>query len=133
MQIVKPIDIGYALSEDLGEYVAAECVPSPAPDDMEPPMVCAMPTGGTEQTAVSHEYSVRLDCYALTYSDAIELANEAAGVVASLPLRNPQSGRSYATASINATPYENPDPLRPQIPRVSLRAEVGVRGVAVRF
>lgn len=133
MQIVKPIDIGYCMAVDIGELTDAECVPSPAPDDIAENLVCFMPVGGSEQTLVSHEYSVRVDCYALKYGDAIELANDVAGLVASLPFRSPSSGRHYPTASINAIPYENPDPLRPQIPRVSFRAEVGVRGVAVRF
>lgn len=131
MQIVKPLDIELALCQDVSEYTDATCYTSPAPDALPNLSVCFMSVGGTEQTPVSSEYSVRCDVWAHTFAQALSLSRSIAGIVASLPMREPTSGRTYSTVEINATPYLNPDPLRAQMPRVSFRAEIGVRGESI--
>lgn len=129
MQIVRPIDVEDALRVDVGEiFPGVECFAPPAPDELQPESACFMALGGVAQTVVSNEYSVRVDVWAATDARAMALANEIAGACASLPWRTFQSGRHYLTAEINATPYGNPDPLRPLVPRASFRLEVGIRG-----
>lgn len=132
MQIVQPIDIEDALRVDVGEYASGFlCCAQPAPDDLEPGTVCFMAVGGSSATEVSHEYSVRVDVWERTDADAIASANYIAGVIASLSLRDPASGRHYLDAQINAIPYLNYDPLRPTMPRASFRVEVALRGVPI--
>lgn len=132
MQIVKPIDIEDALRVDLSEIVAnVRIFAPPAPDDLGARCVQVMCVGGAKQTAVSFEYSVRIDCWESTEAAAIALANDVAGAVNALIFGEPQSGRHYVTAEINATPYINPDPNRPTLPRASFRAEIGIRGIPI--
>lgn len=134
MQIVQPIDIEDALRVDVGEYASdVLCCAQPAPDDLTTPCACFMDVGGVSATIVSHEYSVRVDVWADTYAEANSIADWIAGIVASLPLRDPESGRHYLTAEINSTPYLNPDPMRPTLPRASFRAELALRGVPVQL
>ena len=57
------------------------------------------------------------------------MANLAAGIIASLPLRS--LPRHYYTADINALPYLNPDPNRPLLARATFRATVNIRGKAL--
>ena len=131
MQLTYPIDIENALRIDVGELTDLVCFAPPAPDDLQPGSVCFTSVGGQTQTEVSNEYSVSVDCWGEDYAQAVENANRMAGLVASLPFRSPSSGRHYVTADINATPYINPDPLRPTLPRASFRAEVGIRGESI--
>lgn len=131
MQLVKPIDIEDALRIDLAAFNGAMFFAPPAPDDLSANSVQVMSVGGAPQTAVSFEHDVRVDCWAATPAAAISLANEVAGIVASLPLREIASGRQYVTAELDALPYLNPDPNRPLLPRASFRATVGIRGEAV--
>ena len=131
MQLVRPIDIENALRVDLAQFLDADVFAPPAPDDISAGSVQVMSVGGAPQSAVSNEHDVRVDCWAATPADAIALANEAAGIVASLPLRDMDSGRHYLTASLNALPYLNPDPNRPLLPRASFRAELGIRGIPI--
>lgn len=131
MQVVSTIDIEDALRVDVAEWLdegVITCAP-PAPDDLLPGTICFTSLGGSAQSVVSHEYDVSVDTWAATIEDAIELANQAQGIVASLPYRVTSSSRQYATASAMA-PYINPDTRRPLIPRVTFRATVGIRGVA---
>ena len=131
MQVVKPIDIEDALRTDLGAFMTGTVCAPPAPDALQAGTVCVTSVGGRSQTQVSHAYDVSVDCWAATEAAAIQLANDAAGAVASLPWRDLASGRVYVTADINATPYLNPDPYRPMLPRATFRANVGIRGASV--
>lgn len=131
MQISAPIDIEDALRADVGGLCELRCFAPPAPDSLAPGSVCFTSVGGTAQTEVSHEYSVSVDCWAKDYAQAMADANEVAGIVAALPFMELPSGRCYVTAEINATPYINPDPLRPTLPRATFRAEVGIRGASI--
>lgn len=132
MQLVKPIDIEDALRVDLAEYFSGvRFFAPPAPDDLGAKSVQVMGAGGSKQTAVSFEYSVRIDCWETTEAAAIQLANDVAGAVNALLFAEPASGRHYVTAEINATPYINPDPNRPTLPRASFRAEIGIRGIPI--
>ena len=132
MQLVAPIDIEDALRADLAEFGdAAHYFAPPAPDDLTADSVQVMSVDGAPQTAVSNEHDVRVDCWAATPAEAFELANATAGIIASLPMRTPASGRHYKTARLDALPYLNPDTNRPLIPRVSFRAAVGIRGKTI--
>ena len=132
MQLVKPIDIEDALRTDIGAVKESwKCFAPPAPDDLAAGSLMVTSLGGAPATAVSNDHDVSIDCWAATMADAMEMANEAAGIVTTLPLRTFGSGRSYATAEINALPYINPDPNRPLLPRATFRATVGIRGAAI--
>ena len=133
MQLVAPIDIEDALRTDLADLMGGttEFFAPPAPDDLAPGSVQIMAVGGAPQTAVSNEYDVRVDSWASTPAEAFALAYATAGIIASLPMSAPESGRHYKTARLDALPYLNPDPNRPLIPRVSFRASVGIRGEAI--
>lgn len=131
MQIVQPIDIEDALRIDLVDFSDAYFFAPPAPDDLSANSVQIMSLGGSPQTEVSHEYDARIDCWAQTPEQAFALANEISGIIASLPLRSPSSGRHYNTAELNNLPYLNPDPNRPLLPRVSFRVTVGIRGIEI--
>lgn len=130
MQIVTPIDIEDALRTDLADFVPnVRFFAPPAPDDLAAQSVQVMNVGGGPQSAVSFEHDVRIDCWAATEADALALANTVSGIAASLPYREPASGRHYTTAELNALPYLNPDPNRPLLPRASFRASLGIRGI----
>ena len=130
MQVVRPIDIEDALRVDVADFLDQDvaCCAPPAPDDLRPMTVCFTSLGGGAQSVVSHEYDLSVDCWASTIEDAVDLAAEVQGIVASLPYRETTSGRHYVTADPMA-PYINPDPRRPLLPRCTFRATVGIRGV----
>lgn len=132
MQIVRAIDIEDALRLDLAEHTDALVCAPPAPNDLQPNTVCVTRLGGGEQTAVSHEHDVSIDCWADTAADAMDLANDIQAIVASLPLRTFTSGRHYTTASA-ILPYLNPDPQRPLLPRYTFTATVGIRGTIIEL
>lgn len=130
MQLTAPIDIEDALRIDLTALDGgARYFAPPAPDDLDADCVQVMSVGGAPQTDVSNEYDVRVDCWASTEAAAIALADRVAGIIATLPLRETRS--TYTTAELNATPYLNPDPNRPTLPRASFRAVLGVRGSTI--
>lgn len=131
MQVVRPIDIEDALRIDLAAIIGdtVTCCAPPAPDDLEAMTVCVTALGGGQQSAVSHEYDLSVDCWASTWAEAVALADEVQGIVSSLPFRTTSTGRHYVTADA-MVPYNNPDPRRPLLPRCTFRATVGVRGVA---
>lgn len=132
MQLVKPIDIEDALRTDMAEVVSQwTCFAPPAPDDLAVGSLMVTSLGGAPATAVSFDHDVSIDCWAPTMAAAMQMANDAAGIVASLPLREFASGNCYLTAEINALPYINPDPNRPLLPRATFRATVGIRGTAI--
>ena len=130
MQVVRPIDIEDSLRVDVAEFLVEQvtCCAPPAPDDLAPGTVCFTTLGGAAQSVVSHEYDLSVDCWASTIEGAVALANEVQGIVSTLPYRTTTSGRHYVTSS-PMTPYINPDPRRPLIPRCTFRATVGIRGI----
>lgn len=137
MQIVEPMDIEDALRIDVGEVLKtcnlkpkAKCTASPAPDDLKAHTVTFTQLGGAEQSEVSHVYDVSVDVWASKPGDALKLANKVQGIIASLPARNFSSGRQYKTADAR-TPYQNPDPNRPRLPRCSFNASIGIRGESI--
>lgn len=133
MQIVEPIDIEDALRIDVGGLLdGIECFAAPAPDDLKAGSVEFRELSGFAETAVSHGYDLSIDAWAATPGAAMALANKVQGIVNSLPLREFASGRCYATATAR-TPYQNPDPKRPLIPRCTFMATVGIRGNAIEF
>ena len=132
MQLVKPIDIEDALRTDLATLESGwTCFAPPAPDNLAAKSLMVTSLGGAPETEVSNAHDVSIDVWADTMAEAVEMANKAAGYIASLPLRTFASGRHYLTAEINALPYINPDPNRPLLPRATFRATVGIRGTAL--
>lgn len=132
MQVVKPIDIEDSLRIDVAEFLdqGITCLAPPAPDDLSAMTVCFVALGGGQQTAVSHEFDLSVDCWASGYAEAVSLADTVQGIMASLPFRDTTSGRQYVTSS-PMVPYVNPDPRRPTLARVTFRATIGIRGSAV--
>lgn len=128
-QLTRPRDVEDALRLDVGELVSAHCCAQPAPDDLKADTVCFCVLGGSPQSVVSHEYRVAVDCWASSWEQAITLANEVAGIVSSLPVR--ELGHEWKTSNLNAMPYLNPDPYRPTLPRASFSADVSLRGTYI--
>lgn len=130
MQLVKPIDIENALRLDVGELLPGVlCCAQPAPDDLHAGTVCFSVKGGSELTAVANSYGVAVDCWASDYGNALELANDVCGAIQRLAILG-GSHAVYKTVQVN-TPYPNPDPLRPTLPRATFNVQVGARGVSI--
>lgn len=133
MQIVEQIDIEDALRIDLAELMPeAHVCAQPAPDDLEPGTICITCTGGQEQTTVSDEYDVMVDCWSTEWATAYDLARRARYYVSSLPLRNFRSKRHYQTAMCQVAQI-TPDPARPQLPHAAFMATVSIRGKKIDY
>lgn len=125
MQLVSPVDVEDALRTDLQALLPSVRCYAPPPTDVQPGDLMVRSAGGRPATTVTHEHTVYVDVWAVTDADAMELASVASGLVASLPLRSLST--EWKTADAN-TPYPNPDPDRPTIPRATFTATLTARG-----
>lgn len=131
MQVVKPIDIENALRIDLAAIVGGfRFFAPPLPPDLKAGDVCVRALSGSTISAASNVYDVTIECYESNEADAIEAANEIAGVVASLPLRETQTQYSDARPRI---PYLDPDPRAPQLARYTFGASLICPGERLTF
>jgi len=132
MQVVSPIDIEDALRSDLGAAMSGcRVFAPPIPADLAASDVLVEVVGGMSASAASNEHDVSVDCYAGNEAEACALANEACGIVASLPLRDTDT--QYGAVSINAVPYRNHDPRAPQLARYTFRAHIVCPGERLTF
>lgn len=128
MQIVNAIDVEDALRIDLSEALeGVTFYAQPAPDDVPANSACVRSLGGFAASPVSHGYDLLIDAWAKTPGSAMALALRIQGAVASLPVRDFESGRDWKSAE-TGVPYDNPDPNRPLMPRCTFSATVGIRG-----
>lgn len=130
MNLTTPRDVEDALRRDLAPYMTGTTVcAQPAPDALAAKTVCIVALGGGSATPVSYEHDLVAYAWDSTPGDAIALANTVCGLLGSMPLRASAAGVTYTTCDVDA-PYLDPDPDRPTLPRATVRATIGVRGVA---
>ncbi|NPD33103.1 hypothetical protein HLV35_07525 [Eggerthellaceae bacterium zg-997] len=125
MQLVTPADVEALLVDGL-DAPCRVCAAAP-PDDMPDSLACVTSLGGAAHTEVSFEHDVSVDVYAGRgddYAPAWDLCEGVARALLSLPL----SSDEVRAADVTAPPYANPDPRRPERPRVTFRAEIVARG-----
>lgn len=131
MQVVHPIDIEDALRIDLmaleSEY---RFLCPPLPPDLKAGDVLITRVGGARVSGASHDHDVSIDCYAEDDAEAVYMANEVHGLVASLPLRDTETQYSDASANL---PYHNNDPRAPQLARQTFRASLTCPGTRISF
>ena len=133
MNLTKPVDIEEALRLDVGPHLAGVTVcGSPAPDDLAPLTVCFESIGGGAQSDVSYEHGLVAYAWSATPAEALSLALDVCGLLGSLPFRAAPSGVIYTTCEADV-PYPDPDPDRPTIPRATVRATIGVRGIPINI
>lgn len=140
MQLTQPIDCEWALAQDIAEFLPQgwDVGAQPTPDSMDGSvcMVRISCDGGRAVTAVSDEFTVSIDVWAGSgddYAQAVDAAAKIAGVVGSMPIRSPSSGREWKTAEPYNRPQPNPDRNHSDIPRVSQIWAVGIRGDSIGF
>lgn len=129
MQIVTPIDIESALAAELDarlESINAHA--TPAPDDIGAGAVVVQAIGGGEQTAVSDLFDVVIYAFASTYDAALATGRAICGAVRILWMDGAVAAPVTFTTSTASPPYIDPDPDRPTLCRVTVRATVGARG-----
>ena len=135
-----PIDIEAALAAALGSVfgtdVGVSAPPLPA-GYTAGPFVLITRTGGTQLPGhagrVYTTHSVSIDCYADTWATAQNLASWAAGVLMALPgetlaydwLEDPNYPCEVPVYTVDCgMPYTNPDPMHPNVPRVTFTANL---------
>ena len=132
--LIKPVDIEDAMRLDMtaiaviedidGLTIAAPPVPTDLGADL--PYVVVERLGGTRDSIVVDTHQVGIDIWANDWAEAQAAANTIVGLVSALPWLTP-SEAEYLDADIIAHPYNNPDPDHPDIPRVSITAQVSTR------
>ena len=130
MQVVAPIDVEDALRADLSALLPGMRCYAPPPHDVAAGDLMVTRTGGAPSTAVTHEHDVSVDVWAATDADAMAMADEACGAVASLPLRDTSVEWKAVRAMV---PYPNPDPDRPLLSRATFTATLTCRGNPIRI
>lgn len=132
MQIVTPIDVEVALAGELAQRIPTASVnPAPAPDNVEAGAIVIQTLGGTRQTPVSDLFDVVAYCYASTYGEAMQMGRAVSAAIRAVQLDGPLvAGVTWTTTSANP-PYDDPDPDRKTLRRVTVRATVAARGTAL--
>lgn len=118
----KPIDIESALADALG-YAA-----TPLPPKFEPPLVGVRCNGGSKPNVAQDRFAVAFHCYAVTWEEAATLAAETMADVLDLD-GHELGGQPCHMAESGTLPYVNPDPLRPDVPRMTFSAYLTVRSI----
>lgn len=131
MQVVKPIDVADMLRVELDAMnLGYRVYCSPIRPDLKAGDVVIMALGGSGVASSSHVYDLSIGCYATADVFAEAMADEIAGIIASLPLRD--TATQFNTADISIS-YEDNDPRAPQLARRSFRASVIVPGAKLTF
>lgn len=119
---LRTIDIEGALVDALGDNVSA----APVPANMAPPWVCVWRTGGTRRAYVQDVHNLSIDCYAKTWASAATLASDTMGAITDLEGQTIGGVPCYEV-SVMTLPYNNPDPSRPDVPRVTFAVQLATR------
>ncbi len=125
-QIAKPVDVEGALASALG--IAAP----PVPEDLTArlPYAVATRTGGSRAGKVVDTFYVDFDVWCA--KDEWGLAHEVAAGLLARAEELPRSGGGAATwcaVSVETHPYNNPDPVRPDLARVTFAMTITARAV----
>lgn len=121
-------DIPKALEGAFLIYGAAPPVPETIGTNL--PLVIPERIGGNRSSMVIDAHSVAFDVYASTWAEAQEAAGYVVSAISELPYRSDLVG-AYYQSTITTLPYNNPDPEHPDIPRVSVNAQVLTRAVSI--
>lgn len=122
MQVNIPADVEDVVREFLSKFLDVDVIAYPLPMDIPNECVCVQKLGGSRTDIVCDESLVSIDCRAENEIDALALARTACA------LMSMASGQGdIHAASLNSTPYLNPDPHRPELFRYSFAAQVVCR------
>ena len=118
-----PADIEHVLALALPEVSAP-----PVPPDMAPPYSAAFATGGTRSDYVRDTRYVDVDTWASSEGEAIA---DACAIVPKVEALVGQTieGATVSRVTVNALPYINPDPNRPDLARATTGYEIALRAV----
>ena len=117
-----------AAEEGIALHACAQPVPADLGDAL--PLAVVTRTGGSRLSMAMDSHQVEVDVYAATEAEAMAAAGIAAGIVAAL-WRDPGQLVSWREGAIDALPYQNPDPSRPDVPRVTFSASLVCRPAAL--
>ena len=109
-----PIDVEAALAADLG--VHAPPVP-PSLGSVLPYCAVERVGGGRADLVVDTHY-VSFDVWAATWEEAQGEASRLLAAACSLP-RDPSASGTWCAVTVDGMPYDNPDPRRPDLARVT--------------
>lgn len=123
MRNCRTIDIEAALVDALDDYTVSA---PPIPIKMQPPCVCVWRTGGYRRSYVQDVHQVSIDCYGITPARAQELADELTEVIGDLE-GSTLGGVPCYSVDITTLPYNNPDPDRANIARITFAAQIVTR------
>lgn len=121
-------DIPEALEGAFSIFGAAPPVPESLGSNL--PLVIPERIGGSRYSLVLDAHSVAFDVYAATWGEAQEAAGQVVAAISELPYRSGLAG-AYYSSEITTLPYNNPDPRHPDIPRVSVNAQVITRAKSI--
>ena len=126
-RVLASIDIDDAMREAFEGFGIASCAP-PVPADIGSALPHVMPWAlpGTRINPVEDAFELSIDVRAATWGEAARTAGTVCGIVRSLGGTTLGGVPCYG-ADVTRTPYHNPDPDHPTIPRYTLAARVYAR------
>lgn len=122
MQYCVPRDVEAALAEDLAA-LNVHATPTPSKLGADLPYCTVERTGGNRTAQVVDTHAVSFDVWAGDWGAANDAAQELFARVAALPT-TPGTSVAWLAATADAMPYNNPDPDRPDLPRVTFSARL---------
>lgn len=126
---MRPIDIEGAVVEFAArKSFDAAAYPVPRELGQRIPLTVVQRTGGATASKVLDAHDVSFDCYAAKWDEAMDLACEACGLVHSME-GEVLEGRRVHRTQLRTLPYNNPDPNRPDLARVTFSASLTVREI----
>lgn len=127
--MAKPIDVEAALVA-LAQAFGVDMCAYPVPSNLgvRLPLTVCQRTGGATSSKVLDAHDISLDCYAATWDAAVQAANDACGLIHEAEGQT-MGGNRCIKAQLRTLPYNNPDPLRPDLPRVTLSATLTMREI----
>ena len=132
MQTVTPIDIEAAIVAELAHAMPdADVHASPTPPDVGAGHLVVQTVGAAKQTPVSDSFDLVIYAFETTYGAAMTLGTRACTAIRALETRGAQASAATFTTSEARPPYDDPDPDRPNLRRVTVRAVVGARGIPI--
>lgn len=102
----------------MGVNLDAACTPLPERFATRLPFVWIQPLGGTRRDMVVDMTTVTCGVYAATWAAATDAAQLAHAIILNLPYEPDRLSDWKQSTALNL-PYEDPDPDRPDLPRVS--------------
>lgn len=117
MQYCIPRDVEAALAEDLAS-LNVHATPTPSKLGASLPYCTAERTGGNRASQVVDTHAVSFDTWAGTWAEANDAAQGIFARALALPT-TPGTSVAWLAVSVDGMPYDNPDPDRPDLPRVT--------------